>query len=84
MQLFFGPVYATILKDLPGLEAILQRCSDGSRMVNLFLLTLLTCSTTNEKFNVEARPSLACNELITSYIETSQVVAMVYLVTLKC
>ena len=53
-------------------------------MVNLFLLTLLTCSTTNEKFNVEARPSLACNELITSYIETSQVVAMVYLVTLKC
>ena len=81
MQLFFGPVYATILKDLPGLEAILQRCSDGSRMVNLFLLTLLTCSTTNEKFNVEARPSLACNELITSYIETCQVVAMLCKVT---
>ena len=52
---------------IPGLEAILQRCSAGSRMVNLFLLTLFTCSTTREKFNVDANPSLACNELMTSW-----------------
>ena len=42
------------------------KVSRGLRSVNLFLLRLLTCSTTREKWDMALRPSLACNESSTS------------------
>ena len=43
------------------------KVSRGLRSVNLFLLRLLTCSTTREKWDMALRPSLACNESSTSW-----------------
>ena len=43
------------------------RVSLGLRSVSLFLLRLLTCSTTREKCCTAFRPSLACSESSTSW-----------------
>ena len=47
----------------------LARVSRGLRRVSLFLLRLLTCSTTREKWDMALRPSLACRESSTSWDE---------------
>ena len=44
----------------------LARVSRGLRRVSLFLLSLLTCSTTREKWDMALRPSFACSESSTS------------------
>ena len=50
----------------PGLDAIRPKVSFGSNKVNLFLRTLLTCSTSRAKCRVEPRPNLIWRLSITS------------------